>query len=255
MSETGSPVDAVKIQGPSGPAPVLLLCEHAANAFPPRFGTLGLDEAVRQSHVAWDPGALAMAERLSASWAVPLVQSTVSRLIYDCNRPPESADAMPARSEMYDIPGNCDLVPEERARRTKAVYEPFVAAVDAAIEAARPGALVTIHSFTPVYFGTPRAVEIGVLFDADARLADALLAQDWGGFDVRGNEPYGPEDGVTHSLKRHALSRGMPNVMVEIRNDLLAAPERADAVFDALRSNLEKALARIGVALERAARC
>lgn len=253
MTETGSPIEAVKTVGPMGPAPLLLLCEHAANAFPAPFGTLGLDATVRESHAAWDPGALAIARRLSDAWAVPLVHSTVSRLIYDCNRPPESPDAMPAKSEVFEIPANRDLAPQERVQRTKAIYEPFVAAVDAAIEAARPGALVTIHSFTPVYFGKPRAVEIGVLHDADTRLAEALLAQDWGGFVVAGNEPYGPEDGVTHSLKLHALSRGLPNVMIEIRNDLLASPERADAVFAALRTNLEKALGRIGVAMEKAA--
>lgn len=246
-------MEAVKIVGPKGPAPLLLLCEHAANAFPAPFGTLGLEASVRESHAAWDPGALAMARRLSDAWGVPLVQSTVSRLIYDCNRPPDAPDAMPERSEVFEIPGNRDLSPAERARRTKAIYTPFVAAVDAAIEAARPAALVTIHSFTPVYFGAPRAVEIGVLYDADARLAEALLALDWGGFDARGNEPYGPADGVTHSLKLHALSRGLPNVMIEIRNDLLASKERADAVFAVLRTNLEKALARIGVAMEKAA--
>lgn len=253
MTETGSLIDAVTTLGPPGPAPVLILCEHASNAFPAPFGALGLDDAVRQSHVAWDPGALDISKRLAAAWHVPLVHSAVSRLIYDCNRPPEAADAMPATSEIFDIPGNRDLTPADRAARADAVYWPFVAAVDAAVAAAQPGAIVTIHSFTPVYHGRQRAVEIGVLFDSDTRLADALLAQDWAGFDVRGNEPYGPEDGVTHSLKLHAVSRGLANVMIEIRNDLLATPDGADAVFSVLEPNLAKALAAIGVGLGEAA--
>lgn len=253
MTDTGSPFVAVKTLGMSGLAPVLLICEHASNDFPAPFGTLGLDEAARQSHAAWDPGALDMAKRLSQAWGVPLVHSNVSRLIYDCNRPPEAPGAMPETSEVFEIPGNRGLSQDERDRRTRAVYEPFVAAVDAAIATARPGAIVTIHSFTPVYFGTPRAVEIGVLFDDDARLAEAMLAQDWDGFTVAGNEPYGPEDGVTHSLRLHALSRGLPNVMIEIRNDLLATPEGAARVFTVLESNLAKALAAIGVGLGEAA--
>lgn len=253
MTESGMPHETAMTLGPSGPAPVLLLCEHASNAFPQPFGALGLDEAARESHVAWDPGALDMALRLSQAWGAPLVHSAVSRLVYDCNRPPEAPDAMPARSEVYDVPGNRDLSLEDREARTTAIYRPFVAAVDAAVARANPGAIVTVHSFTPVYFGTRRTVEIGVLFDSDTRLADALLAQDWGGFEVRGNDPYGPEDGVTHSLKRHAISRGLPNVMIEIRNDLLATPEGAEAVFSVLEPNLAAALAHVGVALGEAA--
>lgn len=253
MTDTGSTVEAVTTLGTPGPAPVVLLCEHASNAFPPPFGTLGLDEAARNSHAAWDPGALDMAKRLSRTWGVPLVHSNVSRLIYDCNRPPEAPGAMPETSEVFEIPGNRALSQAERDRRTQAVYVPFVAAVDAAVSASRPGAIVTLHSFTPVYFGKPRAVEIGVLYDADARLAEAMLAQDWGGFVVAGNAPYGPEDGVTHSLKLHALSRGLPNVMIEIRNDLLATPEAAARVFSVLEPNLARALAAIGVGLGEAA--
>jgi predicted N-formylglutamate amidohydrolase len=160
---------------------------------------------------------------------------------------------MPVCSEVYDIPGNRDLGPRERARRTRAIYDPFVAAVDAAIDAARPGAIVTVHSFTPIYFGKPRPVEIGVLFDTDSRLAEAVLAEDWGGFVVRANDPYGPADGVTHSLKLHALPRGLPNVMIEIRNDLLASSDGADAVFAVLARNLARGLARVGVALDEVA--
>lgn len=253
MTEAGMPFEAVRIVGPKRPAPVLLLCEHASNTFPPPFGDLGLVPEAQLSHAAWDPGALDMAQRLARTWGVPLVHSAVSRLIYDCNRPPEAPDAMPAKSEVFEIPGNRDLTGEERERRTRMVYAPFVAAIDEMIGVARPAAIVTIHSFTPVYHGKPRAVEIGILFDADARLAEALLAQDWSGFDVRGNEPYGPADGVTHSLKVHALSRGLLNVMIEIRNDLLASPERAEAVFASLAANLEAALASCGVALEGAA--
>ena len=96
MIETGARRDAVTTLGPKGPAPVLILCEHASNAFPAEFGTLGLDDDARRSHAAWDPGALDIARRLSDAWAAPLVHSNVSRLIYDCNRPPEAPDAMPA---------------------------------------------------------------------------------------------------------------------------------------------------------------
>ena len=128
-----------------------------------------------------------------------------------------------------------------------------MAGVDAAIARATPQAIVTIHSFTPVYFGKHRSVEIGILYDRDTQLADALLSQDWGPFKVRGNDPYGPEDGVTHSLKLHGLSRGLPNVMIEVRNDLLADATGREAVFQLLSRNLAHALDQFGIVLEGAA--
>lgn len=252
MDHSGTPIEAVRTLGPDGPAPVLLLCEHASNVFPDAFGTLGLDEETRRSHVAWDPGALDLSRRLSEDWGLPLVYGAVSRLVYDCNRPPEAPDAIPARSEVHEIPGNRDLSPQARDARVAAVYEPFVAAVDAAIERADPQAIVTIHSFTPVYFGKQRPVHIGILYDEDTQLADALLSLDWGRFTVRGNEPYGPEDGVTHSLKRHAVSRGLPNAMIEVRNDLLTDPVGRESVFRLISRNLAHALDRFGIVLEGA---
>lgn len=250
MTEKEPPSRAVETVALSGPAPVLFLCEHASRAFPAALGDLGVDEAVRASHVAWDPGALELAERLARAFGAPLVHGAVSRLYYDCNRPPEAADSIPAKSEMFEIPGNAGLTRAQRDARRDAIYRPFCAAVDIALEKAQPAALVTIHSFTPVYFGRPRTVEIGILHDTDARLADALLAQDWLGRDVRRNDPYGPADGVTHSLKLHAVSRGLLNVMIELRNDLLATPEGADEIFALLSRNLAAALAETGVRLK-----
>ena len=107
--------------------------------------------------------------------------------------------------------------------------------------------LVTVHSFTPIYYGKPRAVEVGVLHDADARLADALLS-DLAGFAsmaVRRNEPYGPADGVTHTLKEHALPGGHLNVMLELRNDLLAGEAGQSAMAASLADWLTQALTRL----------
>jgi len=249
-------VRAAVQEGPEGRAPLLFLCEHASHHIPPRFGTLGLDPALLTSHIAWDPGALALARTLSAALHAPLVAGAVSRLVYDCNRPPEAPDAIPVRSEMHDIPGNRDLSAAERQARVDAVYRPFCAAVSAAIERARPAALVTVHSFTPVFFGRPRAVEIGVLHDADTRLADALLrrlAAAAPGRDIRRNEPYGPQDGVTHSLVAHGIRHGLANVMLELRNDLLADDAGVAAMADLVAPALAAALSDCGIELRGAA--
>jgi len=215
---------AVETLNPKGLGPVVILCEHASNHIPARYHALDLSDEDRQSHAAWDPGAREMCLLLSKALDAPVVASCVSRLVYDCNRPPDSPDAMTARSETIDIPGNRGLSDAERQERVNSVYHPFREAVDSVLEGrGSSSVLVTMHSFTPVYFGKPRAVEIGILNDEDARLADAMLAQAPAlpHRRIERNEPYGPADGVTHSLIKHGLSRGLANVMLEIRNDLI----------------------------------
>ena len=68
-------------------------------------------------HIAWDPGALPVAERMAAALDAVLVQSCISRLVIDCNRPLDAPDLIPAVSETTEIPGNRDLTGDERARR------------------------------------------------------------------------------------------------------------------------------------------
>lgn len=220
------------VVNPNGRAPVVLVCEHASNSIPPELDNLGLGPAALVSHIAWDPGAGAVAAYVSAALDAALIIGTVSRLVYDCNRPPEAPDAIPRQSETTDIPGNADLTGAARARRAAAIHGPFHKAV-AAVMAARPAPiLVTIHSFTPVYGGQRRDAEIGVLHDTDSRLADAMLALagDHLPFACDRNVPYGPEDGVTHTLQLHGLPHGHRNVMLEIRNDLIATSEDQQAM-------------------------
>lgn len=240
----------VAIRRPHGASDIVLVCEHASRRLPKALGTLGLDRETLESHIAWDIGGLAVAERLSDALDATLIAQTYSRLAYDCNRPPESAAAVPATSEVFAVPGNRDLTPAALKARADTFYHPFqdtVAAIVAARRAAgRHVAVVTIHTFTPVYFGAQRLVEIGVLHDTDARLADALLAALAGraeGLRVERNEPYGPADGVTHTLRLQALPHGLLNVMIEIRNDLVRSAEGQDKLARILRDSLAAALA------------
>lgn len=227
---------------------MVLVCEHASDFFPAEFGTLGLDEAVRKNHVAWDPGALSVAEHMAALLDATLVAGQVSRLIYDCNRPPDAPDAMPQRSEIFEIPGNADLNEAERSKRVDAVYTPFKTSLQTAIARVSSPIIVTIHSFTPVYNGASRSVEIGVLHDTDTRLADAMLtlAPRYTQADVQRNQPYGPQNGVTHTLKEHAIKAGHLNVMLEIRNDLIQSAEQQKQMSEMLAPWVAEACVQAG---------
>jgi predicted N-formylglutamate amidohydrolase len=219
----GEDAPVVVVNG-GGRSPYVLICEHASNLLPKTLGTLGLPESELQRHIAWDIGAEKVARLLSGRIDAPLVLQRYSRLAYDCNRPPDSADAMPEVSETTHIPGNRHLSSDEKLRRTREIYRPFHTTIadllDRRAAEGTRSTVVTIHSFTPVYKGKPRTVEIGILHDRDSSLADKLITS-FPTVDARLNEPYGPDDGVLHTLNLHAAPRGLGHAMIEIRNDFL----------------------------------
>jgi len=214
-----------------GRSPYVLICEHASNLIPKQLGALGLPPAELQRHIAWDIGAERVARLLARLIDAPLVLQRYSRLVYDCNRPPDSPDSMPEISETTQIPGNRALTPAARLDRIRGIYRPFHAAVADLLDtraAEGVGSLVvSIHSFTPVYKGKQRSVELGILHDRDTSLSSKLI-KSFPNIDARLNEPYGPKDGVLHTLNLHAAPRGLKHAMIEIRNDLIDSERGQD---------------------------
>ncbi len=242
-----------EVVNPHGGGGFVLVCEHASNHIPAELDGLGLDLETQQSHIAWDPGAKAIAVLMSERLGSPLVASRISRLVYDCNRAPEHPSAILARSELHDVPGNANLSDGARDARVHDVYAPFSNVLAETIEKVpSDAALVTVHSFTPVYFGKTRDVEIGILHDTDSRLADLMLdsAQQHTRHVIRRNEPYSPKDGVTHTLKLHGIRNGLANVMLEIRSDLIATADTQRAMADMLSGWLTECLARLDAGAE-----
>lgn len=230
---------------------LLLVCEHASNHFPARWGDLGLTRDQQAAHIAWDPGALGLARALSQRLDAVLVHAPVSRLIYDCNRAPDMAAAMPVRSEIHDIPGNKLISATERAARTAAVYVPFHnglrGLIADRIALGLAPVIVTIHSFTKSYHGKQRSVEFGVIHDADDHFARAILAATLATTPLRAelNAPYSAADDVTHTLRVQATPYGLPNAMLEVRNDLIASPEAEQRMADLLAPALNMGLVEI----------
>lgn len=208
----------------AGKSPILLVCEHASNRLPKRLGTLGLKLEDLQRHIAYDIGAEGVSRLLSRLLDAPLVLQRYSRLAYDCNRSPEHPGAMPGLSEIFAIPGNKNLAPEQRLARINSIYRPFhdelARLLDRRAAHDKRTIFVTIHSFTRTYMGKAREVELGLLFDHDARLANAL-SKSFPGIVTRLNEPYSAKDGVMHTANLHAATRGLMHVMLEVRNDLI----------------------------------
>ena len=233
---------------PQATSPILLVCEHASNFIPFEYKALGLSVDDQASHIAWDLGALGLSHHLADMLDARLVHSNISRLIYDCNRPPEALDAMPASSEGRAIPGNATIDENERARRIARFYDPFKTLLANTLDAmAGKSVLVTIHSFTPVYCGQVRDVEFGILHDSDRRLADLMLehAAAHTKLNVMRNEPYGPEHGVTHTLKQHGVDNDYLNVMLEINNRLLTNGAEQKAIAEIIAALLRDVLGKL----------
>lgn len=244
---------AVDVHNAGGRGPFLLACDHASNRIPSTYGTLGLSPVDRVRHIAWDPGALPVALRLSQMLDAPLVASTVSRLVIDCNRDHDAPDLIPTKSERTEIPGNVGVGARERAARIAAFHTPFHGALDELITrrlaAAQPTVLVTVHSFTPVYKDVARPWPIGLIHGHDVRLtralADALIA-DAPGLNLGWNEPYSALNGVTYTLEHHGHARGLDATMIEIRHDEILEPDGIALWSDRLARCLPIALEAIG---------
>lgn len=223
--------DAARVTNARGASPYVIVCDHASNFIPERFGTLGLPQAELTRHIAWDPGALQVARELAGLLDAPLVESCRSRLLIDCNRPSHAPDLIPAVSETTEIPGNRGLSDAAVAERITLAYEPFHAALAALVaERGRNGGevrLVSIHSFTPVYKGRARPWHVGVIHDDDERLSAPLLAslRREPGLVVGDNEPYSPADRVYHTLEKHGRALGHACAMIEIRNDEIGSQQ------------------------------
>ena len=217
--------DSVRVTNPDGNGAYVFTCDHASNFLPAEYGTLGLAAPELTRHIAWDPGALPVAQILSERLGAPLVETCISRLVLDCNRPLDAPDLISPVSETTAIPGNEGLSAADRQARIDRCWKPFHETIDRLIEtrAARglETRLVSVHSFTPVYKGVDRPWHIGIIHDDDARLSAPLIAalQQQGGFTVGANQPYSPANRVYFTLERHARSRGLLCAMIEIRND------------------------------------
>lgn len=206
---------------------MLLLCDHASNAIPPELDGLGLPPAQLERHIAYDIGAAEMTRAMARALGAPAILSHFSRLLIDPNRGLDDPTLVMRLSDGAIIPGNRHLDATGIAERVARYYKPYDVAIDAAITAAldagHPPAIVSLHSFTPFWKTAARPWHVGVLWDGEGALSKLLIAalQQDASLVVGDNEPYsGGLPGDT--IDRHATRRGLPDTLIEVRQDLIA---------------------------------
>ena len=236
---------------------VLLLCDHASNAVPAEYGDLGVAAAEFRRHIAYDIGAAAATHRMASLLEAPAILTTYSRLLIDPNRGTFDPTLVMRVSDGAIVPGNARIDDAEVTRRTRRWWQPYRDRIDATLDAMLATgvvpAVVSMHSFTPAMKGVARPWHIGLLWDADDRLAGPLLQALATEPDLQpaaarigDNEPY---DGALpgDTMETHATRRGLPHVLIEIRQDLIGTDATAGGWGERLPRLLRPILAEPGL--------
>ena len=239
------------IEGAERPARWLITCDHASNLVPEfvNGGTLGVAPEDMARHIAYDVGAAGVAYALGRLLDAPVICSNFSRLVIDPNRGEDDPTLM---MKLYDgtiIPGNRHADQAELEKRLNRLYRPYHTALSQ-MAARQPGTIIcSVHSFTRQFKGRPpRPWHLGLLYAVDDRLARPLLARLNAEDDlcVGDNQPYSGHL-AGDAIARHAIAYERPNILLELRNDLIETPPAQEAWAERLAPMLTEAAESAGV--------
>lgn len=229
----------------------VIVCDHAGRTIPQSLGSLGLTNEELSRHIAWDIGIADTGRELAERLDAFLITQTYSRLVIDCNRPPESPQSIVTLSERTPVPGNQNIAAADAERRRREIFDPYHQRIreelDRRTQLGRPTILIALHSFTPVYMDVARSLHAGVLYNRDTRYAHAVLEQLRAEPDLRvgDNEPYRASEATDYALVVHGERRGLLCVELEVRQDLIVDAldherwaERLARVLKAARSSM-----------------
>jgi predicted N-formylglutamate amidohydrolase len=239
--------DSYRILPGAADSGVVILCDHAGNAFPEDYGTLGLPASELERHIAYDIGCAEVTRLMSAALGVPAVMTRYSRLLIDCNRGLDDPTLIMRLSDGAIIPGNRHLDAAERDKRVALYYEPYHQAIDRVIDRCidceRPPLLLSMHSFTHTWKGVPRPWHVGILWDRDDRVAAPLLGslRKDPALSVGDNQPYSGQL-AGDCMWQHGTRRGLAHALVELRQDLIGEAAGQREWADRLASTVRELL-------------
>jgi predicted N-formylglutamate amidohydrolase len=231
---------------------IVLTCEHASQRLPSPWTWPSEDLWILNTHWAVDLGARELTIELAKHLYCGAVLARFTRLLCDPNRIEAGENLFRNEAEGKPLVLNLNLSESEKEKRLDLYHRPYHAAVDRIVqETTDSGALVfSVHSFTPVYLGQKRTVEVGILFNEEDELA-ALLQQMLlsAGFEARLNEPYSGksvssmndlsgmdnevelpkkkkvEGSLIYSCERAAIENDRRCLEIECRQDLIVCVE------------------------------
>jgi predicted N-formylglutamate amidohydrolase len=222
---------------------VILSCEHAGNELPAQYHSLfSRAKEVLASHRGWDPGAIDFTEYLAHALKVEWFAMYTSRLVIEMNR---SLDSPQLLSEFTN-----KLSDSEKQELISNYYLPYRNTIEEKIKRApKPALHISIHTFTPVWNGVQREVDIGLLFDPErepeasfCELFRNKLQESLPGLQIRFNEPYlGTDDGFTTYLRNKFTESDYLGIEIEINQRFINTPE-AERIQEKLSLGIRECL-------------
>jgi len=215
---------------------VIVTCEHGGNHVPRPYRYLFHEaEAILESHRGWDPGALKLAKKFSSQLNAPLFSATVTRLLVELNRSPGHPQLFSEFTKSLSRTAKEELLKE--------YWHPYRRSVEAAItheiEAENRVLHLSIHSFTPVWDGSPRSTNVGLLYDPSRsdekdvcvrwqtaiRTADSRLT-------VHRNAPYrGSADGFVTALRRRYSPDRYTGIELEVNQKYFNVNQKCQPIL------------------------
>lgn len=236
--------EAVTVTPGSENADIVLLCEHGGRRIPAAWDNLGLPEAFLETHFCQDLGARDLTLSVARKLGATAIVSNYSRLFLDYNRKKYDPGCIRLDIGGIPIPGNLNLNEAERDIREQVARHPVEKVVADWVEGKvySAKAIISIHSFSPLWDNTFRSCEVGVMWKHDdrlpLRLINAIGQQDV--FRVDDNEPYSFKENDWFTLDRHGISVGVPNAYIEVRNDLIQSMAAVDKMSYVLAKAIER---------------
>jgi len=220
---------------------VVFSCEHAGNNVPDEYAHLFQDEPeVLKTHRGWDPGAWTLAQFFSSSLNAPLQGCESTRLLIEANR----SEGSPELFSMFSK----KLLPEQKEKLYKEIYKPYRNQLQSTIEASKKPVLhLSIHSFTPIWNGEERMVDIGILFDPEKKSETnyshqlkVKLEKYLPDLKIRLNEPYrGTDDGITTWLRKLYSNTVYTGIELEVNQKFASDLSKVqDQILNAIQATL-----------------
>ncbi len=226
---------------------ILLICDHASNLIPSKYENLGLPMKLISEHISFDIGAKGLTEKMSNLMNAHAILSNFSRLLIDPNRSVDDPTSIMRFADKFIIPGNRGISEEDTRIRQKEFYDPYHDKIeDTIISLLNKNIvpiLISIHSFTRKFRDKIRPWEISILWDTDNRISTPLIEvlENDNKYVIGNNQPYkGYLRGDT--LFTHATSRGLPHVLIEVRNDLISEESGQEIIANYLTEKLNNVI-------------
>ncbi|MCH2535741.1 MAG: N-formylglutamate amidohydrolase [Bdellovibrionales bacterium] len=194
---------------------LILTCEHAGQRIYPELKGFKLPRYYKNSHQAYDLGALKLAQLLQSKTKAPLFYFNYSRLIIDANR----SDSNPAVWGPFGK--NLNLKLKQTIKQN--YYDPFRGNVYSRIKKSpKPVLHLSIHSMAANLNNVDRDCDISFLYDSKRQKERALCLDlksvcELFGLKCRLNYPYlGKSDGHCTSLRKFFSQQDYLGIEVEV---------------------------------------